>query len=131
MVSPHNLGREYSGTGTGPPALWSGMGTLAPALRFALRAMRHNRGFTTVAAGTLALGIGATAAMFTVINRVILNPLPYPEPDRIVRLGRQYPHGNSWSNSIPKYMAWRANNVFESMALYDFGPLGMNLGGGD
>jgi len=107
------------------------MGTLAADLRFALRTMRTNRGFTAVAVITLALGIGATTAMFTVVNRVMFDPLPYPEPDRIMRLGRQFPNGNGWSNSIPKYMTWRQNDVFESMALYDFAPLGMNFGGGD
>ncbi|HXB69826.1 MAG TPA: ABC transporter permease [Candidatus Acidoferrales bacterium] len=107
------------------------MGTLAADLRFALRTMRTNRGFTAVAVATLALGIGATTAMFTVVNRVMLDPLPYPEPDRIMRLGRQFPNGNGWSNSIPKYMTWRQNDVFESMALYDFAPLGMNFGVGD
>jgi predicted permease len=107
------------------------MGAFAADLRFALRTMRTNRGFTAVAVATLALGIGATTAMFTVVNRVMLDPLPYREPDRIMRLGRQFPNGNGWSNSIPKYMTWRQNNAFESMALYDFSPLGMNFGVGD
>ncbi|HEY1340406.1 MAG TPA: ABC transporter permease, partial [Bryobacteraceae bacterium] len=107
------------------------MGTFAADLRYAFRTMRSSPGFTTVAVATLALGIGATTAIFTVVNSVMLEPLAYPEPDRIVRLGRQYPNGNSYSNSIPKYMAWRQNDVFESMALYDFAPLGMNLGTSD
>ncbi len=107
------------------------MGTLAADVRYALRTMRRSPGFTAVAVAALALGIGANTAIFTVVNSVILEPLPYPQPDRLVRLGRKYPNGHGYSNSIPKYMVWRQNHVFESMALYDFSPLGMNLGAGD
>lgn len=53
-------------------------------LRHAIRGLARTPGFTAVAAGTLALGIGATSAMFTVVNRVLLNPLPFPESDRLV-----------------------------------------------
>jgi putative ABC transport system permease protein len=107
------------------------MGTLTADLLYAWRTMRTNAGFTAVAVAALALGIGANTAIFTVVNSVMLEPLPYPEPDRLVRLGRQFPNGNGYSNSIPKYMAWRQNDVFESMTLYDFSPLTMNLGAGD
>lgn len=107
------------------------MGTFAADVRYALRMMRSSPGFTAVAVAALALGIGANTAIFTVVNSVMLEPLPYPEPDRLMRLGRQYPNGHGYSNSIPKFMTWRQNDVFESMALYDFSPLGMSLGGGD
>jgi predicted permease len=107
------------------------MGTLTADIRYALRMMRSSPGFTVVAVAALALGIGANTAIFTVVNSVMLEPLPYSQPERLVRLGRQYPHGSGYSNSIPKYMAWRQNDVFESMTLYDFAPLGMNLGSGD
>jgi predicted permease len=106
------------------------MGTFLADLRYALRTLRSNAGFTAVAMTALALGIGANTAIFTVVNAVILAPLPYPQPDRLVRLGRQYPGGNSYSNSIPKYMVWRQNNVFDAMTLYEQGGLGMNLGTG-
>ena len=112
-------------------AVLSSMGNFAADLRYAVRTMRRSPGFTAVAIGALALGIGANTAIFTVVNGVMLAPLPYPEPDRLVRLGRQYPNGNGYSNSIPKYMVWRQNDVFESMTLYDFSGLSMNLGTGD
>src|SRR6476660_1704384 len=104
------------------------METLLADLRYALRTMRRNIGFTTVALAALALGIGANTAIFTVVDAVLLQPLRYPQPDRIMKLGRQFRTGVGYSNSIPKYMAWRQNDVFDAMALYDFGALAMNLG---
>jgi predicted permease len=104
------------------------MGTFFADLRYALRNLRTNAGFTAVAVAALALGIGATAAIFTVVNGVMLAPLPYSQPDRLVRLGRKYPSGNGYSNSIPKFMVWRNNDVFDSMTLHEQGGLSMNLG---
>ncbi|HUI80601.1 MAG TPA: ABC transporter permease, partial [Bryobacteraceae bacterium] len=107
------------------------MQTLANDLRYALRMMRKSPSFTAIAVAALALGVGANTAIFTVINSVLLQPLPYPEPDRLVRLGRKFPGGYGWSNSIPKYMAWRRNHVFEWMALSSEGGLTLNLTTGD
>src|ERR1700752_523725 len=107
------------------------METLLADLRYALRTARRNVGFTAIALAALALGIGAKTAIFTVVNPVLPQPLPYPQPDRIMKLGRQYRTGVGYSNSIPKYMAWRQNDVFDAMALYDFGSLAMNVGSGN
>jgi predicted permease len=107
------------------------MESLVSDVRQALRMMRKNPGFTVVAVAALALGIGANTGIFSVVNKVLLQPLPYPQPDRLVKLGRKYPQGAGYSNSIPKYMAWRHNDVFSAMTLYDQGGPGLNLSTGD
>jgi len=107
------------------------MGAFAANLRYAFRMMRKSPAFTAVAVAALALGIGATTAIFTVVNAVLLQPFPYPQPDRLVSVGRKFPNGMGYSISIPKYMAWRQNHVFQAMALYDQAGPGLNLGSGD
>src|SRR5205809_3325168 len=101
-------------------------------LRYGLRTLRRNPGFTVVAILTLGLGIGANTAIFSVVNGVLLQPLPFKDPDRIVRVERGFRDGTGDSISIPKYTVWREHNqVFECMTAYDFAGPGFNLGGGD
>jgi len=107
------------------------MRTLFADVRYSLRIMRSGAGFTAAAIGALALGIGANTAIFTVVNSVMLEPLPYPQPDRIVRLGRSFPNGHGWSNSIPKYMSWRQNDAFSAMTLYHQTSVDVTLGTGE
>jgi predicted permease len=84
-----------------------------------------------VAVLALALGIGANTAIFSVINRVLLEPLPYREADRIMRIQRQFKRGTGSSASIPRFMVWRQCSAFQSMAVYDFAGVSLNLGAGD
>jgi putative ABC transport system permease protein len=89
-------------------------------IRFALRLLRKSPGFTMVALLTLALGIGANTAIFSVVNAVLLQPLPYPQPDRIVQLMRSFPDRNFPGTSISKFMVWRnQTQVFQDIAAFD------------
>jgi putative ABC transport system permease protein len=86
-------------------------------LRFALRQLRKSPGFTFVAVLTLALGIGANTAIFSVVNAVLLRPLPYPNADRIMVLNESSGLGQNYSVALPDYFDWRNDNtVFEQLA---------------
>src|SRR5579884_2261973 len=106
------------------------MDTLLRDLRHAFRLLGRNPGFTIVAVSALALGIGANTAVFSVVNRILLQPLPYSEPERLVRMVLTYREGQSQAASVPKFMAWKNNtNAFQYMCAYDFGGPGLNLSG--
>jgi len=101
-------------------------------MRFASRTLRQSPGFMTTSVLALALGIGANTAIFTVVNTVLLQPLAYPEPDRLVQLELSSPQGNGNVTSIPKFNVWREQTqAFQDVAAYDFGGPGVNLTGGD
>ena len=89
-------------------------------VRFALRSYRRSPGFTAVALLTLTLGIGATTAAFSVIHAVLLRPLPYPEPDRIVALTGRDSSGNTVpAISVPTFYDWgEASRSLERIAIY-------------
>ena len=77
--------------------------------RYALRTLRKNPGFATVALLTLALGTGATTVMFTVVNGVLLKPLSYPEPERLVALhGKVQQFGEPWGFSYPDFLDYQS-----------------------
>jgi predicted permease len=107
------------------------MGSFLSDARYAVRVILKNPGFSLVAIAALALGIGANAAIFSVVNAVLLQPLPYPQPDRLMRVCRQFPNGLGCSESIPRFMTARGTQLFEAIAAYDFAGPGLNLGGGD
>jgi predicted permease len=101
-------------------------------LKHAFRMLRQSPGFTATAVSALALGIGANTAIFSVINTVLLKPLAFPEPERIVSLMNSSPQGSFPAASVPKYNTWRRQTqVLEDIAAFDTGGPGLNLGGGD
>jgi putative ABC transport system permease protein len=92
---------------------------LAQDLRLGARMLCKSLGFTTVAVLTLALGIGANAAIFSVVDAVLLRPLPYPEPARLVRVWESHPAGGSFRNAVnpQNFLDWRDNSkAFHAMA---------------
>jgi putative ABC transport system permease protein len=100
-------------------------------VRHALRMLRKNPGFAAVATITLALGIGANTAVFSIINAVLLQPLPYPQADRIVQFETNWDTGPIAFISVPKFMAFKEQTrVFQDAAIYDRGGGRMNLTGG-
>ena len=87
-------------------------------LRYALRQLLKSPGFTAVAILTLALGIGANTAIFSVINGVLLNPLPFPQPNQLVTLSESKPNFDRGSISYPNFRDWQKDNrSFSAMAI--------------
>ena len=87
------------------------MGTLRQNLRFAIRTLRNNPGFALVVVLTLALGIGANTAIFSVVYSALLRPLPYREPDKLFHFGESRSQADNSTNgaqvSYPDYLDWR------------------------
>jgi putative ABC transport system permease protein len=108
------------------------MKTYFQELRFAARVLMKQPGFSLIAIFTLALGIGANTAIFSVVNALLLRPLPYPDPDRLVLLRERSPAFESGSVSYPNYLDWRAGQrSFTDIALLRRGSANLSAIAGD
>ena len=95
------------------------MGSLGQDFRYALRQLRKSPGFTAVAVITLALGIGANTAIFSILQGVVLAPLPYFQPDRLVIVWENNPRFPRVWNSYPNFLDWqRSAHSFQQMAAF-------------
>jgi predicted permease len=105
------------------------METLFQDVRYGFRMLAKSPGFAAVAVLTLALGIGANTALFSVINGVLLSPLPFPQPDQLVTLHENKPNFEGGSVSYPNFRDWqRDNHTFSSVAIarsYAFSLIGV------
>ena len=125
---PQSL-RETNRDDRGLPVL----DVLAQDLRYTLRILWKTRTTRLVAFVTLALAIGATTAIFTVVDALLLRSLPFPDANRLVQVGRAYPSGLEEATSVPKFMHWRTHGrqVFLDMAAYGDLGSGFNLARSD
>jgi putative ABC transport system permease protein len=111
-----DLYREPVALGKGSSNLFAG---ILQDIHYAFRMMRKSPGFTTVAVLTLALGIGANTAIFSIVNGVLLNPLPFPNPQELTVLYEHTTNFEKSSISYPNFLDWqRTNSTFASMAAY-------------
>jgi len=99
-------------------------------LKHSIRMFLQSPGFTVTAILALALGVGANTAIFSLINRVLLTPMPYPEPDRVVFFMNVSPQGSGTGTSPAKFNFWRAQTQsVEDAAAWRFGVANYNTGG--
>ena len=98
-------------------------------MKYAIRTLLKNPRFSLVAVAAMALGVGVNAAIFSVVNVILLQPLPYPDATRLVRICREFPSGVACAESIPKYLSAAKAQSLDAIAAYDFAGPGLNLSG--
>ncbi|MCM3874155.1 MAG: ABC transporter permease [Pyrinomonadaceae bacterium] len=98
-------------------------------LQYGVRSLRRSTGFTIVAIITLALGIGATTAVFSVVNSVLLRPLPFKDPDHLVWVWSRRPDNNKAPFSLPDFLDYRDQN--QTLEIAAFGNIGLSLAGAE
>jgi len=102
--------------------------TLARQLQFGARTLRRNPGFTAIAVAMFSLGIGTVSALFSVVDKVLLQPLPYRNPERLVQLITTSRVGEQRLTSIPKFLFWQDHtSAFEALAASDVEAPEVNL----
>src|SRR2546422_1102040 len=95
------------------------MGTFFQDLKHSVRMFGQSKAFTATAVAALALGIGANTAIFSIVNAVLLKPVPFPEPDRLVVFQQTSPQGAFNAGSPAKFQHWREQaSVVEDVAAY-------------
>jgi predicted permease len=108
---------------------WASFERFLQDLRYGMRMLAKSPGFAAVAILTLALGIGANTALFSVVNGVLLRPLPYPHPEQLVALSESKPNFETGSISFPNFRDWQKDNrTFSGMAMsrgYNFNLIGL------
>jgi len=107
------------------------MDTLLKDIRYGIRSLARHPGFTAVALITLALGIGANTAIFSVVNAVLLKPLPFNDPERLVWVWDTAPQFANIPTSLPDFLGWKEQNrSFEHLAAYQGGTSFLDAGDG-
>jgi putative ABC transport system permease protein len=103
------------------------MTSIVQDIRFAVRRLLRDRTFALAAVAALALGIGATSAVFTLVNAVLLRSLPFDDPDRVMVLSTRDAQGRTFGVSEPDFEDWRhATRTFSGIALVQFAPLNLS-----
>lgn len=107
------------------------MGTIFKDIRYGIRGLARHPGFTAVAVITLALGIGANTAIFSVVNAVLLRPLPFNDPERIVWVWDTQPQLATAPTSLPDFLGWKEQNrSFAHLAAFQSGTIFIDAGDG-
>jgi putative ABC transport system permease protein len=107
---------------------WPTLESIGADIKYALRQLHKSPGFACTVIATLALGIGANTAVFSVMNAVLLRPLSFPQPERIFQIEKIAGTSESYTASTPLFLEWRNHNrVFDHIAAYSVLPVGFNL----